>query len=197
MGESRNAYRVLVGRPRRRWEDNIKLDLREVEYDGKDWINLAQNRDRWRAYVRAAMNLQVPVSNSGRQHSLKCAMGTWCRPARTVMQQGEIESIPASSYESTIVQCVFRGRGEKLDPWKPTSRLYRAVIEFIVKDEKSAAEIHLRLQRAYGDVCMGASSVRRWVKHFEDGNTSIQDEPRSGRPRTASTERNKERVEYF
>ncbi|KAJ4435130.1 hypothetical protein ANN_23706 [Periplaneta americana] len=68
MGESRNAYRVLVGRPegkkplgrpRRRWEDNIKMDLREVGYDDRDWINLAQDRDRWRAYVRAAMNLQM------------------------------------------------------------------------------------------------------------------------------------------
>ncbi|KAJ4435487.1 hypothetical protein ANN_18103 [Periplaneta americana] len=67
MGESRNAYRVLVGRPegkrplgrpRRRWEDNIKIDLREVGYDGRDWINLAQDRDQWRAYVRAAMNLR-------------------------------------------------------------------------------------------------------------------------------------------
>ncbi|KAJ4433927.1 hypothetical protein ANN_16245 [Periplaneta americana] len=70
MGESRNAYRVLVGRPegkrplgrpRRRWEDNIKMDLREVGYDDRDWINLAQDRDRWRAYVRAAMNLRVVV----------------------------------------------------------------------------------------------------------------------------------------
>ncbi|KAJ4435463.1 hypothetical protein ANN_18079 [Periplaneta americana] len=68
MGESRNAYRVLVGRPagkrplgrpRRRWEDNIKMDLREVGYDGRDWINLAQDRDQWRAYVRAAMNLRI------------------------------------------------------------------------------------------------------------------------------------------
>ena len=72
-----------------------------------------------------------------------------------------------------------------------------AVIEFLVKEEKSAAEIHLRLQHAYGDVCMGASSVRRWVKHFKDGNTSMQDEPRSGRPRTASMERNKERINEF
>ncbi|KAJ4439921.1 hypothetical protein ANN_08051 [Periplaneta americana] len=67
MGESRNAYRVLVGRsegkrplgrPRHRWEDNIKMDLREVGYDGRDWINLAQDRDQWRAYARAAMNLR-------------------------------------------------------------------------------------------------------------------------------------------
>ncbi|KAJ4430852.1 hypothetical protein ANN_19443 [Periplaneta americana] len=69
MGKSRNAYRVLVGRPkgkrplrrpRRRWEDNIKMDLREVVYDDRDWINLAQDRDQWRSYVRAAMNLRVP-----------------------------------------------------------------------------------------------------------------------------------------
>ncbi|KAJ4444087.1 hypothetical protein ANN_05876 [Periplaneta americana] len=69
MGESRNAYRVLVGRPegkrplgrpRRRWEDNIKMDLREVGYDDRDWINPAQDRDKWRAYVRAAMNLRLP-----------------------------------------------------------------------------------------------------------------------------------------
>ncbi|KAJ4448562.1 hypothetical protein ANN_10580 [Periplaneta americana] len=65
-GRIRNAYRVLVGRPegkiplgrpRRRWEEDIKMDLREVGYDGRDWIDLAQDRDLWRAYVRAAMNL--------------------------------------------------------------------------------------------------------------------------------------------
>ncbi|PNF27435.1 hypothetical protein B7P43_G16882 [Cryptotermes secundus] len=66
-----------------------------------------------------------------------------------------------------------------------------AVIEFLVKEEIPPAEIHQRLQRAYGSVCISASSLRRWVKHFKDGNTSIKDEPRSGRPRTASTERNK------
>ena len=47
----------------------------------------------------------------------------------------------------------------------------RAVIEFLVKEEIPAAEIHQRLQRAYGSVCMGASSVRRWVKHFKGGKT--------------------------
>jgi len=71
----------------------------------------------------------------------------------------------------------------------------RAVIEFLVKREIPAANIHHRIQRAYGSVCMGASSVRRWVKHFKDWNTSIQDQPRSGRPRTASTEPNKKRVD--
>ena len=52
---------------------------------------------------------------------------------------------------------------------------HRAVIEFLVKEEIPAAEIYQRLQRAYRSVCMGASSVRRWVKQFKDGNTSIGD----------------------
>ena len=69
MEQSRNAYRVLVGkpegkgplrRPRRRWEDNIKMDLRVVGCDPRDWIALAEDRDEWRAYVRAVMNLRVP-----------------------------------------------------------------------------------------------------------------------------------------
>jgi hypothetical protein len=69
MGERRGAYRALVGkpegrrpleRPRRRWEDNIKTDLREVGWGGMDWINLTQARDRWRALVNAVMNLRVP-----------------------------------------------------------------------------------------------------------------------------------------
>jgi hypothetical protein len=69
MGERRGAYRALVGkpegrrplgRPRRRWEDNIKMDLREVGWGGMDWINLAQDRDRWRAVVYTVMNLRVP-----------------------------------------------------------------------------------------------------------------------------------------
>jgi hypothetical protein len=69
MGERRGAYRSLVGKPegrrplgkpRRRWEDNIKMDLQEVGWGGMDWINLAQDRDRWRASVNAVMNLRVP-----------------------------------------------------------------------------------------------------------------------------------------
>ena len=68
-GDSRDAYRVLVGkpegkrpleRPRHRWEDNIKMDLQEVGCGGMEWIQLAQDRDRWRALVNVVMNLRVP-----------------------------------------------------------------------------------------------------------------------------------------
>jgi hypothetical protein len=69
MVERRDVYRVLVEkpegkrllwRPRRRWEDNIKMNLREVGCGGMDWIELAQDRDRWRALVNAVMNLRAP-----------------------------------------------------------------------------------------------------------------------------------------
>ena len=68
MGERRGVYGVLVGkpegkrplgRPRRRWEDNIKMDLQEVGCGGVDWIELAEDRDRWRALVSTVMNLRV------------------------------------------------------------------------------------------------------------------------------------------
>jgi hypothetical protein len=70
MGEGRGVYRVLVGkpegkrplgRPRRRWEDNIKMDLREIGTDGDDWIRLAQDKAQWRAFVNTLMNLRVPL----------------------------------------------------------------------------------------------------------------------------------------
>jgi hypothetical protein len=69
MGKGRSVYRVLVGRsegkrplgrPRRRWEDNIKMDLGELGVDGAKWIQLSQDRVRWRAFVNTVMNLRVP-----------------------------------------------------------------------------------------------------------------------------------------
>jgi hypothetical protein len=69
MGEERGVYGVLVGkpegkkplgRPRRRWVDNIRVDLQEVGFEYVDWIGLAQDRDRWRTLVSAVMNLRVP-----------------------------------------------------------------------------------------------------------------------------------------
>jgi hypothetical protein len=72
MGEERKVYKVLVGkpeekrplgRPRRRWEDGIRMDLREIAWGG-DWIRLAQDRDRWRAVVSAVMNLRLLVPRS-------------------------------------------------------------------------------------------------------------------------------------
>jgi hypothetical protein len=68
-GEKNNAYRILVGkpegrrplvRPRRRWMDNIKIDLREIEWDGVDWIELAQDREQCRALVNKVVNRRVP-----------------------------------------------------------------------------------------------------------------------------------------
>jgi hypothetical protein len=69
MGESRSAFWVVVGKPeenrplgipRNTWEDNIKRDLNEMEFGGKDWIYLAKDKDRWRALVNTLMNLVVP-----------------------------------------------------------------------------------------------------------------------------------------
>jgi hypothetical protein len=69
MGEGRGVYRFLIGRPkgkrplgspRRRWEDNIKMDFREMGIDGANWIHLAQDRVQWRALVNTVMNLRVP-----------------------------------------------------------------------------------------------------------------------------------------
>jgi hypothetical protein len=69
MGEKRNAYRILVGkpegkrplgRPRRRLVDNIRMDLGKIGWDGADWIDMAQDRDQWKALVNTVLNLRVP-----------------------------------------------------------------------------------------------------------------------------------------
>jgi hypothetical protein len=69
MRTKMNVYRVLVGKPeriiplgrrRRRWVDNVKMDLREIGWDGMDWIDVAQDRDQWRAPFNTVLNLRVP-----------------------------------------------------------------------------------------------------------------------------------------
>jgi hypothetical protein len=69
MGEKRNAYRILVGKPegkrplgrlRRMWVDNVKMDFKEIRLDGVDWIDMPQDRDQWRALVNTVLNLRVP-----------------------------------------------------------------------------------------------------------------------------------------
>jgi hypothetical protein len=73
MGEERKVYKVWVGkpegkrplvRPRHRWEDGVRMDLREICLGGVDWIRLAQDRDRWRVVVSAVMNLRVVAPRS-------------------------------------------------------------------------------------------------------------------------------------
>jgi hypothetical protein len=73
MGEGRNVYWVFMGkpegktpleRPRRRWEDGMKMDLREIGWGGVEWIHMTQDRDGWRAVVNAVMNLRLLASRS-------------------------------------------------------------------------------------------------------------------------------------
>jgi hypothetical protein len=94
MAEKRNAYRILVGkqegkrplgRPRRRWVDNIKMDLRETGWDGMAWIDLVQDGDQWRALVNTVMNLRV-TQNVGKFMN-SCTTGGFSRSqlVRTIM----------------------------------------------------------------------------------------------------------------
>jgi hypothetical protein len=73
MGEERKVFKVLVGkpegkstlgRPRRRWEDGVRMNLRDIDLEGVDWIRLSQDRDRWRVVVSAVMNLRVLAPRS-------------------------------------------------------------------------------------------------------------------------------------
>jgi hypothetical protein len=89
MGAKRNAYRILVGKPegksplqkpRCRWVDNIKIDLREIGWDDMDWIDLAQDKDHWGAPVNTVMNLRVP-ENAGKFLS-GCIIGSFSRRAQ-------------------------------------------------------------------------------------------------------------------
>jgi hypothetical protein len=91
MGEKRNVYRLLVGkrpvgRPRRRWIDNFKMDLLEIGVSVVDWIGLAQDRYRWRALVNSVMNLRVP-QNAGNYREAAQVVAS-----RTVLSSTELVS---------------------------------------------------------------------------------------------------------
>jgi hypothetical protein len=88
-GEKRNAYRILVGKPEEkrplgrtkgRWVDKITIYLREIVWDDMDWIELAQDRDQWRALVNTVMNLRFPY-NAGKSLS-SCKIGGFSRRAQ-------------------------------------------------------------------------------------------------------------------
>jgi hypothetical protein len=89
MGEKRNAYRILVGnpegkrplgRPKRGWVENIKMHLREIGWNGIDWINLAQDWDQWKALVNKVMNLRVPQNTT--KFLSSCTTGGYSRRAQ-------------------------------------------------------------------------------------------------------------------
>ncbi|KAJ4447245.1 hypothetical protein ANN_09249 [Periplaneta americana] len=192
MGESRNAYRVLVGRPkgkrslgrpRRRWEDNIKMDLREVGYDGRDWINLAQDRDRWRAYVRAAMNLRKkrqrtrvvfqlisqPVSEKARASKPVLCTGVRleCASATVSASEGLSSSAVDRSWRDLNSSAVDRS-------WRDLKRLHLKVLRKIFgakRDEvtgewRKLHNIELHAFYSSPDIIRNIKSRRlRWAGH--------------------------------
>ncbi|KAJ4430777.1 hypothetical protein ANN_19368 [Periplaneta americana] len=115
MDVSRNEYRVLIGRPegirplgrpRRRWEYNMQMDLREVGYDGRDWINLAQDRDRWWAYVRGGN--EPPASLKAIKKNWKLHYIFNVRVLRTARYPNTQHCNPQSSKEPVLKARLLR-----------------------------------------------------------------------------------------
>ncbi|KAJ4448244.1 hypothetical protein ANN_10258 [Periplaneta americana] len=219
MGESRNAYRVLVGRPevkrplgrpRRRWEDNIKMDLREVGCDDRDWINLAQDRDRWRAYVRAAMNLRVQLSRLRRlPDDLELRLGVDSISARAVYLVGFFRDCHSSVITTVTCQPDSYGVGfvtdnvradiaAKFKTYKAQSKRgveheYINVTE--LKMDLDFDSVEMQFDNLFnGNKLLGVREeavsrkcVYDWFKRFREGKETIEDEPRSGRPSTSRT----------
>ncbi|KAJ4434569.1 hypothetical protein ANN_23131 [Periplaneta americana] len=178
MGESRNAYRVLVGRPegkrplgrpRRRCED-IKMDLREVGYDGRDWINLAQDRDQWRAYVRAAMNLRKTASLSlrhvldGRAYVILCCSVVFrtvpynvvntlpnakqYRICRLLTEGFDCVIVPHCSYVTKYLNCLPQSSVE-LRTRNSTLYIRRTIGERYLEKNKEVCIVFVDLEKAF------------------------------------------------
>jgi hypothetical protein len=136
MGEKRNAYRILVGkpegkrsleRPRRRWEDNVKMDLIDIGSVGLDWIDLAQDTDQWMAVVNTVMNLRVP-QNVGKFLS-SCTTGGFSRRAQlhevSLVTYGFTKTRPTTTNSSHIstMFLLMRVLKDNLIPSTSESRL--------------------------------------------------------------------------
>jgi hypothetical protein len=115
MGEKRNAYRLLVGkpegrrplgRPRHRWLDNIRMDLVDVGWIDVDWIDLAQDRDRWRALVNLVFNLLVP-QNAGKLLCVQTTRDLLSSARLHGVSYGFILQLIASSNQGTTIILMF------------------------------------------------------------------------------------------
>ncbi|KAJ4438974.1 hypothetical protein ANN_14928 [Periplaneta americana] len=169
MGESRNGYRVLVGRPegkrplgrpRRRWEDNIKMDLRDLGFDDSEWINFAQDRDQWQAYVRAAMNLR-------RLNEMKVIM-----PAKRV----QLRKLP--SICSYWVEGKPRKKPEALKLKSPYQALQKSIITALrLKSPYQAMQksiiTALRLKSPYQDMQKSILTALRLKSPYQAMQKSI------------------------
>ncbi|KAJ4434842.1 hypothetical protein ANN_23413 [Periplaneta americana] len=185
MGESRNAYRVLVGRPegkrplgrpRRRWDDNIKMDLREVGYDDRDWLNLAQNRDRWRAYVRAAMNLRRIFSRR-KPNCTKRAITT-APDAKDVQVLKAVDHDHPPSLEEVeaLRRCISLKRAAGNEPVAGPAQ----IIQHDLEDVPSGVCLFLPLQRLLGfNQPSDQLNTGFFLEGSADHTTTLQLVPRS------------------
>ncbi|KAJ4442240.1 hypothetical protein ANN_12106 [Periplaneta americana] len=177
MGESRNAYRVLVGRPegkrplgrpRRRWEDNIKMDLREVGYDDRDWINLAQDRDRWRAYVRAAMNLRLSTRKRKTASEVTVRPYSSCRSADKLYTSALVKD-GTGALVWILMQCLSQHSEGKLKEGIFIGPQIRKVMADSLFEEKLSVTEKMAW-RTYKDVCsnfLGNSRADNYIELLE------------------------------
>ncbi|KAJ4430594.1 hypothetical protein ANN_19182 [Periplaneta americana] len=196
MGESRSAYKMLVGRPegkrllgrpRRGWEDNIKMDLRKMGYDGRDLINLAQDRDRWRAYVRVAVNLRIlqkPFGNENNRQAWSETFGNILDTLKTnfgvMMAEGEDDAVrtfnenPCVVAEMLSVANIGRVSGRK----RRTVPEAVAPLGMRANTRATRGEGAGRTSQVHKDISVGNTpcdrhELKTWVSGFDIGSIII------------------------